>query len=202
METLNIDALAQAVIDRLFVPIEASGRHVHVTEAQAMTLFGHRLTPERPLSQPGQYLSKERLTVVGPKGEFHNVAVLGPERKDAQVEISLTDGKTLGISPPIRLSGKAEGTPGATLIGPNGQVTLSHGVMAAQRHIHLSPEEGKRFGVTDKQVVRLQTFTPRPVVFEDVVVRIHPDFRAAVHLDYDEANACGFHRGDFGRSLK
>ena len=131
METLNIDALAQAVIDRLFVPIEASGRHVHVTEAQAMTLFGHRLTPERPLSQPGQYLSKERLTVVGPKGEFHNVAVLGPERKDAQVEISLTDGKTLGISPPIRLSGKAEGTPGATLIGPNGQVTLSHGVMAA-----------------------------------------------------------------------
>lgn len=202
METLNIDALAQAVIDRLFVPIEASGRHVHVTEAQAMTLFGHRLTPERPLSQPGQYLSKERLTVVGPKGEFHNVAVLGPERKDAQVEISLTDGKTLGISPPIRLSGKAEGTPGATLIGPNGQVTLSHGVMAAQRHIHLSPEEGKRFGVTDKQVVRLQTFTPRPVVFEDVVVRIHPDFRAAVHLDYDEANACGFHKGDFGRILK
>ncbi len=202
METLNIDALAQAVIDRLFVPIEASGRHVHVTEAQAMTLFGHRLTPERPLSQPGQYLSKERLTVVGPKGEFHNVAVLGPERKDAQVEISLTDGKTLGISPPIRLSGKAEGTPGATLIGPNGQVTLSHGVMAAQRHVHLSPEEGKHFGVTDKQVVRLQTFTPRPVVFEDVVVRIHPDFRAAVHLDYDEANACGFHKGDFGRILK
>ena len=202
METLNIDALAQAVIDRLFVPIEASGRHVHVTEAQAMTLFGHRLTPERPLSQPGQYLSKERLTVVGPKGEFHNVAVLGPERKDAQVEISLTDGKTLGISPPIRLSGKAEGTPGATLIGPNGQVTLSHGVMAAQRHVHLSPEEGKHFGVTDKQVVRLQTFTPRPVVFEDVVVRIHPDFRAAVHLDYDEANACCFHKGDFGRILK
>lgn len=202
METLNIDALAQAVIDRLFVPIEASGRHVHVTEAQAMTLFGHRLTPDRPLSQPGQYLSKERVTVVGPKGEFHNVAVLGPERKDAQVEISLTDGKTLGIAPPIRLSGKAEGTPGVTLIGPNGQIKLTHGVMAAQRHIHLSPEEGKRFGVTDKQVVKLQTFTTRPVVFEDVVVRIHPDFRAAVHLDYDEANACGFRKGDFGRILK
>ena len=201
MEPLNIDVLAQAVMDRLFVPIEASGRHVHVTEAQAVTLFGHRLTPERPLSQPGQYLSKERVTVVGPKGEFHNVAVLGPERNDAQVEISLTDGKTLGIVPPIRLSGKAEGTPGVTLIGPNGQVTLSHGVMAAQRHIHLSPEEGNRFGVTDKQVVKLQTFTERPVVFEDVVVRIHPDFRAAVHLDYDEANACGFRKGDFGRIL-
>lgn len=202
METLNIDALAQAVIDRLFVPIEASGRHIHVTVEQAMQLFGHRLTPDRPLSQPGQYLSKERVTVVGPKGEFHNVAVLGPERKEAQVEISLTDGKTLGLTPPIRLSGKAEGTPGVTLIGPNGQVQLDHGVMAAQRHIHLSPDEGKRFGVTDKQVVKLQAFTTRPVIFEDVVVRIHPDFRAAVHLDYDEANACGFSKGDFGRILK
>ena len=201
MESLNIDALTDAVISRLFVPIEASGRHVHVTEAQAMTLFGHRLTPERPLSQPGQYLSKERVTVVGPKGEFHNVAVLGPERKEAQIEISLTDGKTLGIAPPIRLSGKAEGTPGVTLIGTNGEVKLAQGVMAAQRHIHLSPEEGNRFGVTDKQVVKLQAFTTRPVVFEDVVVRIHPDFRAVVHLDYDEANACGFRKGDVGRIL-
>jgi propanediol utilization protein len=201
METPSIDALAQAVIDRLFVPIEASGRHVHVTVDQATALFGHRLTPDRPLSQPGQYLSKERVSIIGPKGEFHNVAVLGPERKEAQVEISLTDGKTLGISPPIRLSGKADGTPGVTLIGPKGQVTLSHGVMAAQRHIHLSPDEGHRFGVTDQQVVKLQAFTDRPVVFEDMVVRIHPDFRAAVHLDYDEANACGFSKGDFGRII-
>lgn len=201
METLNIDALAQAVIDRLFIPIEASGRHVHVTAEQAMQLFGHRLTPDRPLSQPGQYLSKERVTIVGPKGEFHNVAVLGPERKEAQVEVSLTDGKTLGIVPPIHLSGNVENTPGVTLIGPKGQVALPRGVMAAQRHIHLSPAEGKRFGVTDKQVVRLQAFTTRPVVFEDVVVRINPDFHAAVHLDYDEANACGYTKGDFGRII-
>ena len=201
MNPLNIDALAQAVMDRLFVPIEASGRHVHVTKEQAQTLFGHGLTPERPLSQPGQYLSKERVTVIGPKGEFHNVAVLGPERKEAQIEISLTDGKTLGIAPPIHLSGKTAGTPGATLVGPRGQVQVDQGVMAAQRHIHLSPEEGRRFGVSDKQVVRLQAFTNRPVVFEDVVVRIHPDFRGAVHLDYDEANACGFRKGDFGRIL-
>ena len=201
METLNIDALAQAVIDRLFVPIEASGRHVHVTADQAMQLFGHRLTPDRPLSQPGQYLSKERVTIAGPKGEFHNVAVLGPERKEAQVEVSLTDGKTLGITPPIHLSGNVENTPGVTLIGPKGQVDLPRGVMAAQRHIHLSPADGKRFGVTDKQVVKLQAFTTRPVVFEDVVVRIHPDFQAAVHLDYDEANACGYAKGDFGRII-
>jgi propanediol utilization protein len=201
MEPIDLNVLADAIIHRLFVPIEASGRHVHVTADQAITLFGHRLTPDRPLSQPGQYLSKERVTIVGPKGEFHNVAVLGPERKEVQVEISLTDGKTLGITPPIRLSGKAEGTPGVTLIGPKGKITISHGVMAAQRHIHLSPDEGKRFGVTDKQVVKLQAFTTRPVVFEDMVVRIHPDFRAAVHLDYDEANACGFSKGDFGRII-
>lgn len=201
METLNIDTLANAVISRLFIPIEASGRHVHLTKDQAQALFGHALTPERPLSQPGQFLARERLTVIGPKGEFHNVAVLGPERKEAQIEISLTDGKSLGLTPPIHLSGKTSGTPGATLAGPCGQVQVSQGVMAAKRHIHLSPEEGKRFGVTDKQVVRLQAYTDRPVIFEDVVVRIHPDFRGAVHLDYDEANACGFQKGDLGRIL-
>lgn len=201
MNPLQIDELARAVMNRLFVPIEASGRHVHVTKEQAQVLFGHSLTPERPLSQPGQYLAKERVSIIGPKGEFHNVAVLGPERKEAQIEISLTDGKTLGLAPPIHLSGHTTGTPGAILSGPQGQVRVNQGVMAAQRHIHLSPEDGRRFGVSDKQVVRLQAFTHRPVVFEDVVVRIHPDFRAAVHLDYDEANACGFQKGDFGRIL-
>lgn len=196
-----MDALVNAVLDRIFVPLEASGRHVHVTKEQSQILFGHGLTPERPLSQPGQYLSKERVTVIGPKGEFRNVAVLGPERKEAQVEISLTDGKTLGIQPPVRLSGDTADSPGCTLVGPQGRVELSKGVIAAQRHIHLTPADGARFGVKDKQVVRLQTFTSRPAVFEEVVVRISPDFSAAVHLDYDEANACGFTKGDFGRIL-
>ena len=164
-----------------------------------MTLFGHRLTPKRPLSQPGQYLANERLTVVGPKGEFQNVAVLGPERKEAQVEISLTDARTLGMTVPVRLSGDVAGTPGAVLIGPVGQVKLERGVMAAQRHIHLSPEEGRRFGVADRQKVSLKTFTTRPTVFQNVVVRISPDFSGAVHLDYDEANACGYQNGDLGR---
>ncbi len=196
---MDLDALTNAVMERLFVPIEASGRHVHLTAAQAKALFGHGLTPERELSQPGQFLAKERLTVIGPKGEFQNVAVLGPERSAAQVEISLTDGRVLGIEPPIRLSGQAENTPGVTLQGPLGSITLPSGVMAAQRHIHLSPEEGRRFGVTDKQTVCLRTFTSRPAVFCDVVVRIDPNFRAAVHLDFDEANACGFRKGDWGR---
>ena len=201
MKPLDIENLTQAVLERVFVPLEASGRHVHVTKEQAQVLFGHGLTPERPLSQPGQYLAKERVTVVGPKGEFTNVAVLGPTRKGAQVEISLTDGRSLGIQPSVRLSGDAKNSPGCTLVGTNGRVELAEGVICAQRHIHLTPEDGRRFGVADKQVVRLQTFTQRPVVFEDVVVRISPDFAAAAHLDYDEANGCGFQKGDWGRII-
>ena len=201
MEFTKIDAVVDALLAQLFVPLEASGRHVHVTEAQALTLFGHSLTPQRPLSQPGQFLAKERVSIIGPKGEFHNVAVLGPERQEAQVEISLTDGKALGIAPPIRPSGSTAGSPGAMLVGPLGQVKLEQGVMAAQRHIHLSPEEGKRFGVADKQIVKLQVFGARPLIFEDVLVRIHPEYRAAVHLDYDEANACGFQKSGFGRII-
>ena len=201
METLEMEKLAQAVLGRIFVPLEASGRHVHVTKEQARELFGHDLTPDRELSQPGQFLAKERVTVLGPKGEFQNVAVLGPARKEAQVELSLTDGRTLGIQPPVRLSGDVSGSPGCTLVGPRGRVQLQQGVICARRHIHLTPEEGKRFGVSDKQTVKLQTFTQRPVVFEDVTVRISPDFSGAVHLDYDEANACGFQKGDLGRIL-
>ena len=201
METLEMEKLAQAVLGRIFVPLEASGRHVHVTKEQARALFGHDLTPDRELSQPGQFLAKERVTVLGPKGEFQNVAVLGPARKEAQVEISLTDGRNLGIQPPVRLSGDVSGSPGCTLVGPRGRVQLTQGVICARRHIHLTPEEGKRFGVSDKQTVKLQTFTQRPVVFEDVTVRISPDFSGAVHLDYDEANACGFQKGDLGRIL-
>ena len=201
MEQNKVECLAQAVLEKIFVPLEASGRHVHVTKEQARTLFGHDLTPARELSQPGQYLAKERVTVTGPKSEFQNVAVLGPARKEAQVEISLTDGKTLGITPPVRLSGYIKNSPGCTLVGPMGKVELTQGVIVAQRHIHLTPEDGKRFGVADKQVVKLQSFTARPCIFEDVVVRISSDFAAAVHLDYDEANGCGFRKGDFGRIL-
>ena len=198
---MDIQKLAEAVADRIFVEMEASGRHVHLTKAQSHALFGHSLTPKRPLSQPGQFLANERLTVRGPKGEFQNVAVLGPERGQAQVEISLTDGKTLGIQPPVRLSGKVEGSPGVTLISPMGQVVLQQGVICAQRHIHMTPEKAKLLGVQDKQTVRLQTYTDRPVVFDDVVVRVSPDFATYVHLDYDEANACGMKKGDFGRIL-
>ena len=201
MESVNLEGLVREVMGRLFVPLEASGRHVHVTKEQAQLLFGHGLTPERPLSQPGQYLAKERVTVKGPKGEFQNVAVLGPERKAAQVEISLTDGRVLGITPPVRLSGDVKGSPGATLVGTRGTVSLDAGVIAAQRHIHITPEDAQRFGIRDGQKVKLQTYTDRPVEFGDVSVRVSKDFETFVHLDYDEANACGFRKGDLGRII-
>ena len=201
MTDQDIQHLAEQVMGRLFVELEASGRHVHVTREQSLQLFGHPLTPKRPLSQPGQFLANERVTVIGPKGTLRNVAVLGPERKEAQVEVSLTDGVTLGLEAPVRLSGSVQDSPGAVLEGPVGRVTLSQGVIAAQRHIHLTPEDAARFGVRDQQLVRLQTYTARPVVFQDVAVRVSPDFASYVHLDYDEANACGFRKGDLGRIL-
>ena len=201
MNNVNVEALANSVLGRIFVELEASGRHVHITRNQAQILFGHSLTPSRPLSQPGQYLANERLTIVGPKGEFRNVAVLGPERPEAQVEISLTDGRELGITPPIRPSGTVTGSPGIQLIGPKGSITLTQGVIAAQRHIHMTPADAAHMKVTDKQIVKLQVFTDRPLIFEDVLVRVSENFATYAHLDYDEANACGFQKGDLGRIL-
>ena len=201
MEQSELESLVKAVQKAVFVELEASGRHVHVTAAEAQRLFGHGLTPKRPLSQPGQFLCNERVTVIGPKGQFENVAVLGPERKEAQVEISLTDGRSLGIVPPVRPSGDVKGSPGAILQGPRGRVELKQGVIAAQRHIHITPEDASRMGVKDKQIVKLQVFTARPLIFEDVLVRVSPEFETYVHLDYDEANACGFCPGDLGRIL-
>ena len=198
----SYEKLAEKVMKNIFVELEASGRHVHVTKEQAQILFGHPLTPKRDLSQPGQYLAGERVTVAGPKGKFENVAVLGPERPEAQVEISLTDGRMLGVTPPVRQSGDVKGSPGITLIGPKGQISLAQGLIVAQRHIHMTPADAARMGVKDKQVVSLQTYTDRPTVFQDLVVRVSPQFQTYVHLDYDEANACGFQPGDLGRLLQ
>ena len=198
---MDVSKLTDAVCSQLFIELEASGRHVHLTKEQAQTLFGHGLTPERLLSQPGQFLARERATVRGPKGEFRDVAVLGPERKEAQVEISMTDARALGIPAPIRLSGKVADTPGAVLSGPLGKVQLNQGVIVAKRHIHLTPESAANFGVEDGQAVKLKTFTRRPLIFEDVVVRVSDQFAPYAHLDYDEANACGFQKGDLGRIL-
>jgi propanediol utilization protein len=201
MNNADFEALARVLMGRVFIELEASGRHVHVTEEQSKALFGHGLTPERPLSQPGQYLARERLTVIGPRGQFENVAVLGPERREAQVELSLTDARVLGLTAPVRPSGEVSGSPGCILSGPEGRVSIQQGVIAAQRHVHMTPEDARNMGVADKQTVKLQVYTDRPLVFEDVLVRVSPNFATYAHLDYDEANACGFRKGDLGRIL-
>lgn len=198
----RLDQLTDLIKRRLFVELEASARHVHVTTAHAEILFGHGLTAARPLSQPGQYLAAERVGIVGPRGKIEEVAVLGPCRSQSQVEISITDGRLLGIKPPVRMSGDIAGTPGITLVGPKGSVELQIGVIAAQRHIHMTPEDAALHHVKDGELVRLKVMTARPVVFENVAVRVHQDFATYAHLDYDEANSCGFERGDLGLILQ
>ena len=200
---VSVDILAAEIVGLLTIEMEASGRHIHLSRAHVDALFGvgYQLTPVKDLSQPGQFACKERVTLVGLRGELKNVVVLGPERGESQVEISLTDAVILGIAPPVRQSGDLTGTPGLTVRNGDRMITLDHGLIAAQRHIHMTPEDAARWGVSDNQTVRLKTFTTRPVVFDDVVVRVSPKFRTMVHLDYDEANACGFKVGDRGMIL-
>ena len=203
ISSVSLERLADQIVRRLTVEMEASGRHVHLSRAHVEALFGpgYRLTPVKDLSQPGQFACAERVTLEGPRGILQNVVVLGPERPESQAEISLTDGVALGIMPPVRLSGALEETPGVTLRHGDRAVVLERGLIAAKRHIHMTPVDAARFGVANGQTVRLQTFTDRPVVFEEVEVRISPQFTTMVHLDYDEANACGFKRGDRGLIL-
>lgn len=196
------DEIVQQLLHRQFVPLEASGRHVHLTKADAQLLFGHGLTPKRELSQPGQYVCHERVTVVGEKGEFSNVAVLGPERSRSQVELSMTDCVSLGVTAPVRLSGDLDGTGGITIRANGREIHLNHGVMVAQRHIHMTPEDAKAQGVKHGDVVKLRCLTARPTIFEQVAVRVSPDFCTFAHLDYDEANACGFAKGDLGMIVR
>lgn len=195
---MDSQRIVQALMQRLFIELEASGRHVHLTREAAFALFGHGLTEKRPLSQPGQFVCNERVSLVTPRGRFENVAVLGPERKECQVELSLTDCVALGVKAPVRLSGHTDDTPGITLESGNARLQLSTGVIVAQRHIHMTPQDAAQRGVADGQAVRLRVFTARPLTFDDVIVRVSPDFRTFAHLDYDEANACGFVKGDLG----
>lgn len=195
---VSVDRLAEEIVRLLTIEMEASGRHIHLSRAHVDALFGvgYKLTAVKDLSQPGQFACKERVTLVGPKGELKNVVVLGPERTESQVEISLTDAVSLGITPPVRQSGDLKNTPGLTVRVGDRMITLDHGLIAAQRHIHMTPEDAQRWGLSDNQVVKLKTFTARPLVFDDVVVRVSPKYATMVHLDYDEANACGFKKGD------
>ena len=174
------------------VIVETSARHIHVSREDLDILYGkdYQLTNKKDLSQPGQFACEERLNLVGPKGELKNISILGPERKSTQVELSLTDARALGIKVPVRESGDIENTPGLKLVGPKGEVEIPVGAIAAKRHIHLTPADAEEMGVSDKQIVSVKVETPdRTTIFGDVVVRVHPNFAAAMHIDTDEANA-------------
>ncbi len=176
----------------LKVPIETSARHIHVSEEDFRKLFGEHATLHyiHELSQPGQYLCQERITVVGPKGSFENVAILGPFRKETQIELSMTDTRKIGVPGVIRQSGHTEGTPGCTLVGPKGSLKLKQGVIVAKRHIHMTPLEASRAHVKDNDEVFVITQSyERGLIFADVVVRVSPKFKLAMHVDTDEANA-------------
>ena len=193
-----MDRLIEEITKRLFIELEASGRHVHLTKEAALNLFGHPLTPLKELSQPGQFVAQERVSLLTPKGRLDRVAVLGPERKDCQVELSKSDCITLGLDAPVRQSGDITNTPGLTLANGERTLRIRQGVIVAKRHIHMTPEDAARRGLSDGQTVKLRTLSARPLVFEDVTVRVSPDYRTFAHLDYDEANACGYQKGDLG----
>ena len=173
--------------------VETSARHVHVTKETLATLFGADavLHNKKDLSQPGQFACTEKVTIVGPKGQM-TASILGPERKQTQVELSATDARSLGLTPPIRESGDLAGSVGCKLVGPCGEVEIEEGVIIAKRHIHFTPADAAEWNVKDKDIVWVKVnTTERQVIFGDVVVRVSENYAAAMHLDTDEANAAG-----------
>ena len=173
--------------------VETSARHVHLSREDLDILFGKgfELTFKKDLSQPGQFATNERVTVVGPKREIANISILGPVRKQTQVELSATDARSVGMPIVVRESGDLAGTPGCKIVGPCGEVEISEGVIVAKRHIHLTPDSAAEFGVEDKQIVSVEIKgTGRSTVFGDVVIRVSEKFAPAMHIDTDESNAC------------
>jgi len=187
------------------VLVEVSARHVHLSEEHLEILFGkgYELTVKKPLSQPGQYAAKERVTIVGPKRELQRVSILGPTRPATQVEISLTDARSIGIAAPIRESGSIKESAPCKLIGPEGEVELKEGVIVAKRHIHITPEDAKAYGVVDKEVVSVKIETPqRSSILGDVVIRVKDSYATAMHIDTDEGNSAGLVGKTYGVIVK
>ena len=186
------------------VLVEISARHVHVTDEALEILFGkgHKLTPKKDLSQPGQYACEEKVTVVGPKSQL-KASILGPTRSANQVELSLTDARTIGVTAPVRESGDIKGSGVCKLVGPAGEIELTEGVIAAKRHIHMTPEDAEKYGIKDKQIVSVKIPTEgRALVFGDVVVRVSPKYALAMHIDTDESNAAFATPGMMGEIIK
>lgn len=213
---MSLDQLVEKILEKvqaelqtveqgpLTFEVEASGRHVHLSQKDLDTLFGpgYQLTKAKDLSQPGQYACEERVTILGPKGAFHNVVILGPVRPESQVEVSLTDCLKLGTKAPIRESGDTAGTPGIILANGDKCVSLDKGLIVAKRHIHMTPEDAKRANVENHEIVQVKVEGERSLIFDDVVIRVSPKFATSMHIDYDEANACGFTKGMRGSIIK
>lgn len=186
------------------VAVGLSNKHVHLKAEDVEILFGkgHTLTPSKDLKQPGQYACEEKVDVVGPKGTLKGVRVLGPARPETQVELAMTDARTIGITAPVRESGKLDGTPGVKLVGPAGEVELDHGVIIALRHVHLSPAQAAEAGVKDKEIVKVKFEGERGVIFDNVLIRSGDGHEAEIHLDTDEGNAAGLSNGMYGEIIK
>lgn len=179
------------------VSVGLSNKHLHVTQEHLEKLFGagHELTEFKILSQPGQYACDEKVDIVGPKGTLKGVRILGPVRKETQIEISVSDAFKLGLKVPVRDSGDIEGTPGVKIVGPKGEVDLEYGVIVAARHIHMHPDDAKVFGVEDFQRVKVRAEGMRALVFENVLIRVSPTFALDMHIDIEEGNAAGIGNG-------
>ena len=186
------------------VPVEISARHVHLTQESVDVLFGkgYLLTKKRSLSQPGQYLSEERVKLVTAKGQLSNIAILGPVRPENQVELSLTDARILGVQAPICLSGDLEGAADVVIVGPKGVITAKRSVMIAKAHVHMTPDDAKTYNVQDNERVSVKIGTERPVTLNDVIVRVRDDYALAVHIDFDEANAAQISGNVMGLLIK
>ena len=183
--------------EKKMIPAALSNRHLHLSQKHIDQLFGknYNLCTLKDLSQPGQFACEEKVDVIGPKGEIKGVRVLGPARPETQIEISVSDSFVLGVKPPVRDSGDIEGSPGVTLRGSEGEVQLDKGVIIAARHIHMHTADAKKFNVQDKQKVKVKTSGERALVFENVLVRVSPNYALEMHIDTDEGNAANLRNG-------
>ena len=186
------------------IPIEASGRHVHLSSSDLEKLFGsgYNLTEKRELSQPGQFLAEERVRLIGPKNVTENVAILGPTRDSTQVELSMTDAVSLGVDAPLRLSGDIEDSAPLFIASAKNMIKINEGVIIAKCHIHMTSADAESLNLKDKEIVNVEALTERPLIFKNVLVRVNQDYKLNMHLDYDQANACLLKKGDMGRIIK
>lgn len=191
-------------MEQLKVVIEGSGRHVHLTREHLDFLFGKgfELEVKKYLSQPGEFASNSKVDLIGPKGSLKGVTIIGPCRKVTQAELAFTDARALGITPPIRESGDIKGSAPITIVGPQGTLELEEGAIVAKRHLHLTVEDGEKYGIRDKEIVQVRVEGERALIFDEVVARVGPKYATYVHLDYDEINAAALFENTVGTVIK